>query len=501
MIIGSCKLKIFGIFLIISFYVVNLFAMQNPSESKHSKNLFDLEKAMEFVDGYSLPIHEYGENAFEVEDGFCVESATECRMPEPWELFDSVPEGWDSLDLGQTDFLEKDEVCEKDEAKVEEEVEPGRDFHSAELCTSEIAVQQGWTLLHMAVLKNDFLQVKCLLREKVDCNRGDNLGMTSLHYAARNGNSEILDLLLNPCRYEIFRSGAFVNKQDATGWTALHYAIAFKRAGTVSLLIRGGANVNLATNDGVTSFQLIEYFENENLEHDIIEVFHQELEVRDTYEIEDLFNVAVSDSEEDELIRARLLGEFNAEVGIKSAFSRLCIAVLQKKYNIARYLLLQRISLLSVGYNKNNILHIAASEQESERFLYLMYRTRRIEWDLCINEKNVLGQTPLMVAVISRNIPVIALFLALGFDDLNIADNSGETVFDIARKNRLDDVLQVLNTSWEIRKEESLSSMRRDTATGVVWRDLYICSVRCVTTNFTIYTRKFKIPFISGIED
>lgn len=64
-----------------------------------------------------------------------------------------------------------------------------------------------------------------------------------LHYAARNGNPEIIKLLLD--------SGAHVNAEDSEGWTALHHASYHGHRGCVELLLDRGADINCRTKQGL----------------------------------------------------------------------------------------------------------------------------------------------------------------------------------------------------------------------------------------------------------
>jgi acyl-CoA-binding protein len=75
-----------------------------------------------------------------------------------------------------------------------------------------------------------------------DVNQWDEEGMTSLHWAADRGNTEMLDCLLS--------LGADVNFQDSEGQTALHYASSCGHIPAVQSLLLHHADVTLVDKEG-----------------------------------------------------------------------------------------------------------------------------------------------------------------------------------------------------------------------------------------------------------
>mmetsp|Transcript_38738 Transcript_38738/g.28625 ORF Transcript_38738/g.28625 Transcript_38738/m.28625 type:complete len:203 (+) Transcript_38738:13-621(+) len=74
-----------------------------------------------------------------------------------------------------------------------------------------------WTPLHFAVQENRIEVIKELLRHKsINVNLSSSTQRTPLHLAAMKGSTEILRMLVS--------AGAYKNKKDADGGTALHYA-------------------------------------------------------------------------------------------------------------------------------------------------------------------------------------------------------------------------------------------------------------------------------------
>jgi ankyrin len=81
-----------------------------------------------------------------------------------------------------------------------------------------------------------------LLEQGSDINAGNRYGQTPLHLAAKQGNSELIRLLLE--------QGAVVDAaENAAGYTPLHTAAAQGHADLCELLIRYGADPDAVTGD------------------------------------------------------------------------------------------------------------------------------------------------------------------------------------------------------------------------------------------------------------
>lgn len=86
---------------------------------------------------------------------------------------------------------------------------------------------------------------RMLLDSKADANAKDGDGWPVLHYAARDGNSEIVDILL--------AHGANIEARDRDHFTALHTAAEAGRADVVRVLLDHGADVSARVPDGRTA--------------------------------------------------------------------------------------------------------------------------------------------------------------------------------------------------------------------------------------------------------
>ncbi|WP_298519494.1 ankyrin repeat domain-containing protein [uncultured Kordia sp.] len=84
------------------------------------------------------------------------------------------------------------------------------------------------TPLMAAVYKKDEKIIDILLKNNVDVNKADANGTTALHYATLFNNTSIAEKLIN--------AGAKANKKDGSGKTALAYAINFNNQKIITLI-------------------------------------------------------------------------------------------------------------------------------------------------------------------------------------------------------------------------------------------------------------------------
>ena len=92
--------------------------------------------------------------------------------------------------------------------------------------------------IHDAARNGDLAGVQAELDKGVDVDESDDSwpGMTPLHYAADEGHTEVVELLI--------ANGADVNAKDENGRTPLHLATYWGEKEIVELLIAAGADVN-----------------------------------------------------------------------------------------------------------------------------------------------------------------------------------------------------------------------------------------------------------------
>ena len=109
--------------------------------------------------------------------------------------------------------------------------------------------------LHDAARKGNIYAVKQHLAAGADVNVKNDVGVTPLHRATRDGLKEIAELLIS--------NGADVNaKTNKYRWAPLHYAAIGGEKEVVELLIAKGANVNAKMVDGRTTLDAAIYGKN-----------------------------------------------------------------------------------------------------------------------------------------------------------------------------------------------------------------------------------------------
>lgn len=114
--------------------------------------------------------------------------------------------------------------------------------------TSSIYTNQGNTLLHAAVMSNDFSFVESLLKEGFDVNVINSQKLTPLMLAVMKGNMKLVQLLLS--------CGADPNKVDCRQNNCLHLAIAGSHPEIAMLLIPFMTNLDQPNRNGNTPFLL-----------------------------------------------------------------------------------------------------------------------------------------------------------------------------------------------------------------------------------------------------
>ena len=96
-----------------------------------------------------------------------------------------------------------------------------------------------------AAARGDLESVRTLLRDGADVNAAQGDGMTALHWAALQGNAEMVSVLVY--------AGANVASTTRLGaYTPLHLASRDGRAGAVTLLLEAGSDANATTTTGAT---------------------------------------------------------------------------------------------------------------------------------------------------------------------------------------------------------------------------------------------------------
>lgn len=97
------------------------------------------------------------------------------------------------------------------------------------------------------IKENDVDEINRLIK-RVNLNALDTNGLAPIHWAADQGNLNILDILI--------KNGSDVNLPDNEGQTALHYCSSCGYPDCVKLLLQEGADRNAADNQGDTALSV-----------------------------------------------------------------------------------------------------------------------------------------------------------------------------------------------------------------------------------------------------
>lgn len=103
------------------------------------------------------------------------------------------------------------------------------------------------------IKENDMVALGHMLRRaslQVDINGINDAGLTPLHQAVLDGNSNAVRLLV--------LHGADINKQDEDSWTPLHAACAEGHASIAEFLLQHGADKTILTDEGERPLDLVE---------------------------------------------------------------------------------------------------------------------------------------------------------------------------------------------------------------------------------------------------
>lgn len=109
--------------------------------------------------------------------------------------------------------------------------------------------QMGDTALHYASETDQYSAVKLLLQHKADPNIRQNDGETALHLACQKGNNDIVQLLID------YKSDPNI-QNTILGKTPLHYAVNYSHVKVVKTLLKSNINLNIQDKHGKTAKDL-----------------------------------------------------------------------------------------------------------------------------------------------------------------------------------------------------------------------------------------------------
>jgi len=121
----------------------------------------------------------------------------------------------------------------------------------------------GWTPLHVAARNGDVDLVQLLIEQGVVKHAQDGGGCTSLHIAAEHGDVNVARLLLE--------HGADTEAQDNCGNTPLHTAAFHNREAALQLLIEHESKMEAQNNNGYTAFHIAALYDHKSAVYLLLE--------------------------------------------------------------------------------------------------------------------------------------------------------------------------------------------------------------------------------------
>ena len=238
------------------------------------------------------------------------------------------------------------------------------------------------TALIKACNKGNVDVMNVLLRAGADLNIADANGNTVLYHAAEGDNStEILEILIT--------HGADVNAKNKKNQTTLMITLKTEDIDAINVLLRGGADPNIADTKG-----------------------HHAVHSKRSPEILQIL-----------ITHHQISISHGADVNVKDIKNRTALvrACEEEKIDAINVLLRAGADPNIADANGNTMLHHAA-EKNSEEILEIL-----IKHGADVNAKNNENQTTLMITLQKANIDAFSVLLRAGADP-NIADANGATV-------------------------------------------------------------------------
>ncbi|CAB0040408.1 unnamed protein product [Trichogramma brassicae] len=140
---------------------------------------------------------------------------------------------------------------------------------------AQVDAQNKWgnTPLHMAVARGDEWMAEALLRRGANANLANREGVTPLHRICSKRDNNVLGDLFFEVNDDIDQR-VLVNARDKGGNTPLHLALKCKNRELIELLLRRGADQNLANNDAETPLHLISEYVDDR-DHVLVKMFYE----------------------------------------------------------------------------------------------------------------------------------------------------------------------------------------------------------------------------------
>ncbi len=299
--------------------------------------------------------------------------------------------------------------------------------------------------LHAAIRVGDKDMVVFLLDEGATVNLPDNFGYTALNRAAGGGNDEIVSLLL--------QRGAKPNLKNRDGDTPLHAA---RTARIAQLLLENGAVVDAVNERGNTAlFERVRSLDGEliaalrdagasttrtgrngdsllqiHLDHPeiaryILATLPVNINNQNNYG-----NTALHQAARDgksNLVQQLLQKKATVNIANRKGITPLALAAKAGKNDIVQILLQHGANVHAIDVNGNTVLHYALSTKPDEGVVATL-----IQAGAAIDRVNREGRSPMHYAARTGNYQLFTTMLGSRLYDINLKDNSGNTVLHYA---------------------------------------------------------------------
>jgi ankyrin repeat protein len=281
--------------------------------------------------------------------------------------------------------------------------------------------------LFEAVQLQDVEALKALLAKGADANTIEN-GRPLLGWAAQNGNTQIVDLLL--------KAGANPNLADqGIGHTPLMRAIETQQPGAILLLLKAKADPNAKTPDGESCLTMAVESRKPKVVQALIVSGANVKEVMPSGDSPAL--TAAQDGMPESFEIIKILGKAGAEMNASNAaYTPLVYAIEQGNVELVK-------TLLESGANPN------AKTQSGRTPLSAALGNKEIFQALLDakadpNAKNGSGETPLAEAIYNDQIDLVKMLLAAGADTKQ-AGPDGKTALEYAQLHYRTDIIALLS--------------------------------------------------------
>ncbi|XP_050675784.1 ankyrin-3-like isoform X2 [Leptidea sinapis] len=272
---------------------------------------------------------------------------------------------------------------------------------------------ESWCSMYMwyaAILENTGAAIEAASKFTNGINQQDAFMRTALHYAAEQGHTDVVNLLIN--------AGSKLDVTAGDGLTPLHAAVIKNHIGTVKLLLSAGSHVNYKTHEKMTAL----HFAASRGYLELVKILVSNgahYEARDTNERTALY--LASGRGHYDVVKYLISVGANVNGEEIHGYTPLCEAVWQRYANVVELLLKSGARIT----HSHKLLHNAIQGQEEIVRMLVNHGGG-------INLRNDTGYTPLLLAVRLSQIQIVKVLLQHGANVNACNIITGENALHIA---------------------------------------------------------------------